>query len=153
MVSKEILVIKRNLFLENLEKDLQNELHEVLAQEEILWYQKSWAKWIVDGDRNTRYYHTKTVIRRRHNKVLPLRNEEGNWETYQFALKNIAMSHFKHLFSEDVPNKFPISSLFFFFLILIRMSFLVFLLNDLLRKLKKLCLILVPIKPRVRTDT
>jgi len=51
-------------FLEELEKDLQEQLAITLYQEECLWFQKSRSKWIVDGDQNTKYYHAKTIIRR-----------------------------------------------------------------------------------------
>lgn len=51
----------RNLFLDKLEMELQKDLEEVLEQEEVLWFQKSCASWIRNGDRNTRYYHTKTL--------------------------------------------------------------------------------------------
>ncbi|XP_072058201.1 uncharacterized protein [Arachis hypogaea] len=62
----------RNPFLEDLEQQLVTELEEILNQEEILWLQKSRQNWIVDGDRNTRYYHTKTAIRKKKNRILKL---------------------------------------------------------------------------------
>jgi hypothetical protein len=62
-----------------LEYKLQNELREILKKEELMWFQRSRAKWLIDGDRNTRYYHTKTVSRRRKNNILMLKNNEGQW--------------------------------------------------------------------------
>ncbi|KAL8168069.1 hypothetical protein V2J09_009568 [Rumex salicifolius] len=47
-----------------LRASLRKELDEVLAQEELLWYQKSRVKWIECGDRNTAFFHTSTIIRR-----------------------------------------------------------------------------------------
>lgn len=40
-----------------LEASLRRELDEILAQEELLWYQKSWVNWLKDGDRNTTFFH------------------------------------------------------------------------------------------------
>lgn len=51
--------------LNNLEKSIQQELSKTLYQEELAWYQQSKMKWLVDGDRNTRFYHIKVVQRRR----------------------------------------------------------------------------------------
>lgn len=43
------------------------EYEKVLAQEEIMWYQKSRASWLKFGYRNTKYFHGVTTIRRRKN--------------------------------------------------------------------------------------
>ncbi|XP_028785411.1 uncharacterized protein LOC114741327 [Neltuma alba] len=64
-------------FLSDLEIKLQSELEEVLNLEEIKWFQKSRSEWITKGDRNTRYYHLKTHRRRKWNKILSLKDEQG----------------------------------------------------------------------------
>ncbi|CAJ2644330.1 unnamed protein product [Trifolium pratense] len=51
-----------SIFLENLEKELQDQLVVTLYQEECFWFQKSRSQWINDGDRNTKYYHSKTIV-------------------------------------------------------------------------------------------
>jgi hypothetical protein len=68
---------RNNKFLEKLEQNLQQELTLVLKQEEAVWFQKSRSQWIQDGDRNTRYYHVKTINRRRRNKIMMLKNEQN----------------------------------------------------------------------------
>jgi hypothetical protein len=40
---------------------LQRELKDILRKEELVWFQRSGVKWLTYEDRNTRYYHTKTV--------------------------------------------------------------------------------------------
>lgn len=75
-------------YLIKLEQDLQNDLNEVLLQE-VLWYQKSRGQWIVQGDRNTKYYHTKTLIHRRRNKVKMLRSDEGGWVTDEKEMEKL----------------------------------------------------------------
>ncbi|XP_061350360.1 uncharacterized protein LOC133295534 [Gastrolobium bilobum] len=101
--------IQRNLerghnpFLENLEIELSLELDLTLDMEEQLWFQKSRANWIRDGDRNTRYYHTIAVARRRKNKVLSLKNEMGIWIRSEDALKSLASNYYSNLFADDQP--------------------------------------------------
>lgn len=58
------------------EGELLKELEVVLEQEEVIWFQKSREKWVVHGDRNTKFFHMSTVIRRRRNRVEMLKAEK-----------------------------------------------------------------------------
>lgn len=51
------------------EELLLKEFDSVLEQEELIWLQKSREKWFELGDRNTSFFHTSTVIRRRRNRI------------------------------------------------------------------------------------
>ncbi|GAU39340.1 hypothetical protein TSUD_60910 [Trifolium subterraneum] len=97
-------------FLETLENELQQQLTTTLYQEECLWYQKSRGKWIGDGDRNTKYYHSKAIVRRRRNKIVSLRSETGDWIEDQEALSNMAMNFYTNLYHEDIPIRDPVVS-------------------------------------------
>ncbi|RYR74175.1 hypothetical protein Ahy_A02g008804 [Arachis hypogaea] len=90
----------KNHFLEKLERQLHKELADILDREEILWLQKSRKKWITQRDRNTRYYHTRTIIYKRKNKILKLRNNEGTWVEDQEELA-LAINFFTHLYQEQ----------------------------------------------------
>jgi hypothetical protein len=81
----------------NFERHLQNEYNKVLAQEEMLWYQKSRENWIKFGNKNTKFFHVQTVIRRRRNKVVGL-NIDGIWCTDEDSLRREALSYFRSLF-------------------------------------------------------
>ncbi|KAL4310718.1 hypothetical protein GQ457_01G027610 [Hibiscus cannabinus] len=63
--------------LVRLEDKLRRELDVVLADEESLWLQKSRTDWIAQGDRNTSYFHTVTMARRKQNTVRMLRDENA----------------------------------------------------------------------------
>ncbi|RYR04937.1 hypothetical protein Ahy_B06g084751 [Arachis hypogaea] len=91
----------KNPFLEKLEAKLNEELEDILDKEEVLWMQKSRDLWVVDGDRNTRYYHTRTVIRRRRNKILKLKDQQGDWIEKDEDLKRHAIDFFKCLYEEE----------------------------------------------------
>lgn len=45
-------------FLEELERQLISEYNDILEQEEIFWFKRSRVKWLLEGERNTRYFHT-----------------------------------------------------------------------------------------------
>ncbi|CAN1126735.1 Putative ribonuclease H protein At1g65750, partial [Linum perenne] len=56
---------------------IRAELERTLAEEEIIWIQKSRCKNVLEGDRNTSYYHKATLRRRAFNKIRRLRSSDG----------------------------------------------------------------------------
>ncbi|XP_058783537.1 uncharacterized protein LOC131658240 [Vicia villosa] len=85
--------------MRKLEKQLQKELNEILSKEEMMWFKRSRTVWLADGDRNTKYYHMKTLNRRRRNKIMSLKDEKNNWITDQEDLKAHVTMFYKKLFS------------------------------------------------------
>lgn len=80
-----------------LERDLQEQYSAVLKEEELLWFQKSRENWIKFGNRNTKFYHAQTVVRRRRNYVTGLQID-GTWCYDAETLKRGASQFFKKLF-------------------------------------------------------
>lgn len=100
-----------NPFLIQLHDTLWREYEKTLLQEEIFWCQRVRHKWIHFGDRNTKFFHASTLIRKKRNKVEALRDERGNW----IMDKDMASQFLKNLYSEDeivISNSFPIKSAF-----------------------------------------
>ncbi|XP_075659200.1 uncharacterized protein LOC142629097 [Castanea sativa] len=62
-----------------IEEALQLELSEWLMRSEILWKQKSRELWLKEGDKNTKFFHLSTIIRRRRNSIDAIKSEEGQW--------------------------------------------------------------------------
>ena len=60
-----------------IEEELQVELLEWLARTEVLWKQKSRELWLKEGDRNTKFVHLSTIIRRRWNHIDAIKSEDG----------------------------------------------------------------------------
>lgn len=97
-----------NCFLSNLEKELQTELHNVLYQEELMWFQRSRTQWLHDGDRNTRYYQLKAVNRKKRNRILMLRNSERRWMENEAEIKDHVTNFFMELFTDnEATDSFP----------------------------------------------
>lgn len=88
------LETRLNPFLYNLEKTLTAEYNAVLEQEELIWFQKSRSNWVQLGDRNTRFFHTTTLIRRNRNKILTLKDSAGAWVSDPDLVKQLVLSHF-----------------------------------------------------------
>lgn len=94
-----------NPFLIQLETELEEELMSTLRQEEILWYQKSRGRWLEEGDRNTRYYHTKTLTRRRKNRIQMLKNSNGEWLEEEDEIVSLFQNFYKNLFQEEKDSR------------------------------------------------
>ena len=61
----------------DLENNLLKELDVVLGQEQKLWALKSRINWMVQGDRNTAFFHVSTLVRRKRNQILAIKNGVG----------------------------------------------------------------------------
>ncbi|KAL4308468.1 hypothetical protein GQ457_01G031620 [Hibiscus cannabinus] len=60
------------------------------AQEEEFWRQKACSQWIIQGDRNTKFYHALVKKRRRQNTITSPKREDESWATDQAKLSAIA---------------------------------------------------------------
>jgi hypothetical protein len=87
-----------------LQRDLQRDYDLILRQEEIHWYQKAGDDWIKLGDRNTKFFHTKTVVKRKKNKIYGLHLPNGLWCTDDELLREEAQSYFKNLFCSTTSS-------------------------------------------------
>jgi len=86
-----------------LEKHLWKEYNMVLQQEELFWYQKSREKWVQYGDRNTKFFHSMTMTRRKRNRIHDLFLQNENWCTEDKILQSEALHYFKDLFCSNAP--------------------------------------------------
>lgn len=93
-----------SLSLALLERDLQKEYSDMLRQEELFWFQKSNEKWVKLGDRNTSFFHTHMIMRRKRNKVIGLFLSNGTWSNDENVLKKEALDFYQSLFcsTEDI---------------------------------------------------
>lgn len=74
----------------SLERELKREWSDILLQEELLWLQKSRIDWLKLGDKNTKFLHTSTLLRRRRNKIAMLQKEDGEWVSDKQELNDLA---------------------------------------------------------------
>ena len=58
---------------------LKFQLDKVEEQIDIFWKQRSHARWLEKGDRNTKFFHAACSDRKRRNSIGPIKNEDGVW--------------------------------------------------------------------------
>ncbi|XP_021773265.1 uncharacterized protein LOC110737202 [Chenopodium quinoa] len=92
---------RRNSFLIKLEASLRRQLINVLDQEETIWFRKSRLDAICDGDRNTRFFHVSTIIRRRNNRIETLQDSSGDWVTDHEQVKSMVLEYWRNFFQDE----------------------------------------------------
>ena len=73
----------------------------MLNQIETFWLQKSRVEAIRDGDRNTRFYHLSTIVRRRVNRIEALQDVNGNWYLETEGVKHMVRDYVLRLYTDD----------------------------------------------------
>ena len=93
---------------ENLEFEaaLCLELNDWLEKEEIKWKQKSREPWLGEGDRNSKFFHLSTLIKRRCNRINEIKLEDGTWLFGREVIGNYFINHFKSIY-QSVHPQFP----------------------------------------------
>ena len=90
-----------------LEASLNLELDDWLEREDLKWKQKSRELWAKEGDRNTRFFHLSTLVRRRRNRINEIKLEDGSWINTREEIQNYFNENFKSLYQSecnDVPE-------------------------------------------------
>ncbi|CAA0817977.1 Unknown protein [Striga hermonthica] len=93
---------------ENLMEDihiLEQEVHQLLAREEIFWKQRARVDWLKEGDRNTRFFHNRAKERFRRNRIDRIQNDQGAWLTNEEEIVRQVTTFFHHLFSSRRPTE------------------------------------------------
>lgn len=100
--------------LVNLELEVRDELESVLNHEELLWRQKARCDWLQFGDRNTKFFHSRTLQRRKYNRIMALRISNEEWCSDQSILSDKAARFFENLYGEisNSMSDLPLNSIF-----------------------------------------
>ena len=93
------IAFKPSSFLLKLEVDLLRDLDLVLNQEEELWALKSRVNWLVQGDRNTAFFHVSTLVRRKRNQIMAIKNLVGEWILEENYIKEFIRSGFSGIYT------------------------------------------------------
>lgn len=86
-------------YLVKLEESLRKKLVDVMCQEEYFWLIRSRENWILDGDRNTAFFHKSTLVLRKSNRILQLEDSVGNGIDTEQSITDHVLAYFQTLLS------------------------------------------------------
>ena len=72
-----------------------------LRRNETMWRQKSRETWLKVGDRNSKFFHISSVVRRRKNSIDAIRGDDGVWILKNAEIKEVIVGKFTELFTEE----------------------------------------------------
>ncbi|GAV67983.1 hypothetical protein CFOL_v3_11486 [Cephalotus follicularis] len=84
-------------------KSASGELNDVLETEEIMWRQRSRVSWLKDGDINTKFFHSMASQRRRRNRIIGIKDENGTWQEDENVYKRLISTYFHSIFLSSQP--------------------------------------------------
>ncbi|XP_052878623.1 uncharacterized protein LOC128285253 [Gossypium arboreum] len=85
--------------------ELREELEGILNQEELLWKQKSRCDWLKMRDRNTKFFHGRTLYRWKINRIDALRKANGEWLFEPNEIQAEETNFFQKLCGEEPDEK------------------------------------------------
>eukprot|EP00253_Pinus_taeda_P004070 PITA_04070 len=111
-LEKEMESLQQKMIMEGRTKEciskegaILGKLEERRKQEEILWRQKSRIKWLREGERNTKFFHQAMIKHRQRNKILSIKDKNGNRVVEQAEIEQVLMDHHKEILSEPQADK------------------------------------------------
>ncbi|XP_074299193.1 uncharacterized protein LOC141630243 [Silene latifolia] len=84
-------------------KRLVAELAKLRSQEEQFWRQRSRALGLKDGDKNTKFFHTRAGERKRKNHIAKLIDDNGVERRGDEEIERVAKAYFQELFQSAHP--------------------------------------------------
>eukprot|EP00253_Pinus_taeda_P029800 PITA_29800 len=87
------------------EKELTQQWHNRCKQEESLWKQKSRILWLKEGEKNTKFFHRSAMDYRSANKILELKNSEGEILRNHNEISALLLDHFGRIAQEPRINR------------------------------------------------
>ncbi|OMO52011.1 reverse transcriptase [Corchorus capsularis] len=82
-------------------KDMQQQLQHLWREEEIYWHQRARVSWLNCGDKNTQFFHQSTLQRRQYNKILRIKDDNGDWIDKEEVILEKFCSHYEGLFTSE----------------------------------------------------
>lgn len=82
-------------------KEIQRQIEVLWKQEETYWGQRSRIKWLNWGDKNSKFFHASTIQRRERNRILRIKDGDGEWVEGQEGITEAILKHYGEVYNSD----------------------------------------------------
>ena len=82
-------------------REIEKQLREIYAREELLYRQRSRVDWLRAGDQNTKYFQNRASHHKRKNTIRALRREDGTRCMVDEEMRELAASFYESLFTSE----------------------------------------------------
>ena len=83
--------------------ELKDEINIFLDREAQMWSQRSQVLWLTNGDRNTKYFHTKATQRHRKKMIGGIRDDQNIWQHNPEGIESVILNYYQALLSPSTP--------------------------------------------------
>lgn len=85
-------------------RQVEQQLDQILIREETMWFQRSRAIWLKDGDKNSSFFHQKASNRKRRNTIQKTTDESGETSTKQEDIAEVIRDYFQQIYTSEGPR-------------------------------------------------
>lgn len=89
------------------QRELADELEQLLQIEEIHWAQRSRINWLMFGDKNTSYFQKFASAHRLKNRINKLKDDQVVWWEGTTYLNPLVYDYFAGIFSTEIDEPDP----------------------------------------------
>uniref|UniRef100_A0A803PR43 Reverse transcriptase domain-containing protein n=1 Tax=Cannabis sativa TaxID=3483 RepID=A0A803PR43_CANSA len=83
---------------------VRQKITEEWKRSKLIWKQQSWELWLMHGDRNSKFFHASTMVRRKRNHIWALHDKDGRRKEHEREKGYILMDFFSNLFNSSNPE-------------------------------------------------
>ena len=80
------------------------DINQLMVKENILWRQRAKSFWLVGGDKNSKYFHSRATLRHWRNRIIRVHNLEGEWVTHPNEIAHSFTEFYQTLITSSNPN-------------------------------------------------
>ena len=110
LLALELLEETQDLDLAQIQQkmEVQKQIHEILAEDELYWYKRSHSTWLLEGDNNTEFFHRIANGRKRKHTIISLTDGDNIIEGDSDLITH-ATEYYRNLFGPASGNTFPLN--------------------------------------------